>query len=194
MHSDRLIQYLSEKSNTTKNMKKYKIIRPCSNIKPKNIIDFNNRKIDILFFEKYSDIDHRKEGQLLLSELKKFTKNIVTISYGSYNKKSMKKIANESRFIIYFSFYDTGAIGLKEFQNFGVFAFVHQKEFVINNETSFYIPELALRHNMKLASNKIIRIIKDISEKNPNSYLIAKKNQITNNCKNALLDLCNCLI
>ena len=47
----------------------------------------------------------------------------------------MKELANNSKFIIYFSFFDTGAIGLKEIQNYGVIAFSLQKEFIIDNET-----------------------------------------------------------
>ena len=45
----------------------------------------------------------------------------------------MTELAYNSKYIIYFSFYDTGAIGLKEIQNYGVFAFSHQKDLVINN-------------------------------------------------------------
>ena len=95
---------------------------------------------------------------------------------------------------IYFSFYDTGAIGLKEIQNYGVFAFTHQKDLVIDNETSFYIPELSTIDNISLASKKIIDTIDIVSKKNPNLELIAKKNQMINNCQNSLRDLCKSLL
>ena len=105
----------------------------------------------------------------------------------------MKEFANDSKFIIYFSFYDTGAIGLKEIQNYGVFAFSHQIDLVIDNETSFYIPELENKVNMNIAAEKIVNIIQNISSRNPNLKLIAKKNQMINNCENALNDLCHSL-
>ena len=102
----------------------------------------------------------------------------------------MSEFAEDSKFIIYFSFYDTGAIGLKEFQNYGVITFAHQKEFIIDNETSFHIPELDNISDMRLAFNKIMNIIESISKSNINTELIAKKNQLVNKCDNALVDLC----
>ena len=193
VHSNRVIAYLSQKSNTTDNLEKYKIVRACSNFEPKNVNSFKDRKIDILFFEKYADLDRQKQGLDLLKLLKSSTNNIVKISYGSYKKKEIKELANNSRFIIYFSFYDTGAIGLKEIQNYGVLTFSHQKDLVINNETCFYIPELENTDDMSPAANKILNIIQIISKINPNTKLIAKKNQLINNCQNALNDLCQSL-
>ena len=193
VHSNRVITYLSQKSNTTDNLEKYKIVRACSNFEPKNVNSFKDRKIDILFFEKYADLDRQKQGLDLLKLLKSSTNNIVKISYGSYKKKEIKELANNSRFIIYFSFYDTGAIGLKEIQNYGVLTFSHQKDLVINNETCFYIPELENTDDMSPAANKILNIIQIISKRNPNTKLIAKKNQLINNCQNALNDLCQSL-
>jgi len=169
-------------------------MRACTNIKPIKVKSFKERKIDILFFEKYMDANHRKQGEELLHLLSKSCKKIVNIKYGKYNRKIMEEYANDSKFIIYFSFYDTGAIGLKEIQNYGVFAFSHQKDLIINKETSFYIPELSSQDNIILASKKIINIIETISEKNPSSELIAKKNQMINKCENSLKDLCKRLI
>ena len=174
VHSLRVVNYLAQRTNTTNNLRKYKIIRACSNLKPRRINMFTHRKIDILFFEKYADLNRSKEGEKLLSLLKGTNYSIVSIKYGSYNKKNIKKLANDSKYIIYFSFYDTGAIGLKEIQNFGVFTFCHQKDLVINNETCFYIPELAYKNEMRSAFTKIIKIIKTISTNNPNSKLILK--------------------
>lgn len=193
VHSKRVLTHLSKRSNTTNNLKKYKIVRACSNIKPQKVKKFKNRKIDILFFEKYADLNRQKQAQELLSLLKNSSYNIASIRYGSYTKKKMKEFANDSKFIIYFSFYDTGAIGLKEIQNYGVFAFSHQIDLVIDNETSFYIPELENKVNMNIAAKKIVNIIQNISSRNPNLKLIAEKNQMINNCENALNDLCHSL-
>ena len=184
------MDYLAKRSNTEHNIHKFKIINACSNLKPGKVKTFKERKIDILFFEKYADFNHSFQGQRLLSLFKKTKKNVISIQYGSYNKKIIKQLANDSKFIIYFSFYDTGAIGLKEIQNFGVISFIHQKDLFINNETCFLIPELAYNYNMKLAFNKILGIIDKISSTNPNCELIAKKNQYINSCKNSLKNFC----
>lgn len=117
---------------------KFIIIRPCTNLKPTKIKSFKERKIDILFFEKYADLNRRKQGKILLNLFKNTSKTIMPIKYGSYNKKDIQKIANDSKFIIYFSFFDTGAIGLKEIQNYGVISFTHQKEFVIDSESTIF--------------------------------------------------------
>ena len=193
VHSKRVRDYLAKRSNTTNNLKKYIIMRACTNIKPIKIKSFKERKIDIIFFEKYMDLNREKNGKELYSLLAKANKTIVTIKYGKYEKKFMRKLANNSKFIIYFSFYDTGAIGLKEIQNYGVFSFTHQEDLVIDNETSFYVPELAYEDNMILASEKIIDMMNTISKKNPKSELIAEKNQKINKCENALKDFCESL-
>ncbi len=166
VHSERVREHLSQRSSTTNYNEKFKIVRACSNIKPKKVNNFVERKIDILFFEKYADFNHSQQAKKLLSLFKETKKNI------------------------YFSFFDTGAIGLKEIQNYGVFAFTHQKDLVIDNETSFLIYELADKYDMKPAFNKIMEKIENISSKNPNSQLIAKINQNINDCRNALNDLC----
>jgi len=193
VHSNRVKEYLMEKTNTFEFEHKYKIIRPCTNLKPIKIKSFFERNIDILFFEKYADLNRMEQGKELLNLFKNTSKNIVAIKYGSYNNKIINELASDSKFIIYFSFYDTGAIGLKEIQNHGVICFTHQKEFVIDNETSFYISELTSINNIKLAFDKIMTIIERISKSNILTEIIAKKNQIFNKCENSLIDLCKSL-
>ena len=191
IHSTQVRNHLISKSNTTSMINKYKIIRACTNLKPKYIKPFNNRTIDILFFEKYSRLNRSKQASQLIDIFRNVShKNIVKLIYGKYKRKDMNILANNSKFIIYFSFYDTGAIGLKEIQNYGVFAFTHQKEFIIDKDTSFYIPELTNGFVMTYAFQRIIKIIENITFSNPNTQIIAKKNQAINKCENALKDLC----
>ena len=102
----------------------------------------------------------------------------------------MMNYANISKFIIYFSFFDCGAIALKEIQNFGVISFSHQKDLVNNINYGFYIPELAYINNMKPAYDKIIKIIQEFNKNNPNMNEMSIKNQKINQCKNALDQLC----
>ena len=190
VHSTRVKDHLSNRANITKDLNKFIIMRPCTNIKPIKIKSFTEREIDILFFEKYADLNRRKQGRILLNLFKNTSKRIESIKYGGYNKNFLKQLANNSKFIIYFSFFDTGAIGLKEIQNFGVICFSHQKEFIIDNETSYYIPELANINNIELAFHKIMKIIGFLSYSNIKTELIAKKNQMINKCENSLVDLC----
>lgn len=194
VHSERVRNYLAQKSNTFKFIKKYKIIRPCSNLKPKYIKPFIKRKVDILFFEKYADLNRRQQGKELLKFFNNSSKAIEKLEYGYYTNEKMQRLANDSKFIIYYSFYDTGAIGLKEIQNYGVFAFTHQKDLVINKDTTFLIPELSNENNLQIAYKIIIGIIEKIIKTHPNSEEIAKLNQEYNKCQNSLDDLCKGLI
>ena len=194
VHSTRVRDYLTKRTNTTNMIKKYNIVRPCTNLIPKYINSFENRTIDIIFFEKYADLDRRKQAIQLLNYFHNSSKKIERIIYGYYTKEKILKIANNSKFIIYFSFYDTGAIGLKEIQNFGVFAFSHQKELIIDKNTGFYIPELADEFQISLAYSKITKIMENITINNPNTQLIAQINQNTNKCQSALDDLCKSII
>jgi uroporphyrinogen-III decarboxylase len=102
----------------------------------------------------------------------------------------MKYLANNSKFIIYFSFFDTGAIGLKEIQNYGVFAFSHQRELIIHKDTGFFVPELDNKKDMSKAYKIIMKKIEIITNLHPNTKSFAKINQNINKCQNALKDLC----
>ena len=194
IHSIRVRNYLAEKSNTTNLLSKFIIMRACTNMKPKVIKEFKKRKIDIIFFEKYMDLNRQKQGEELVGFLKNANKSVVKIKYGQYNKTDIIELANNSKFIIYFSFYDTGAIGLKEIQNYGVFSFTLQEDLIINNKTTFYISELLSEDKIILAAEKILKIINIVSNENPKSVLIAKQNQNINKCENALKDLCQYLL
>ena len=130
----------------------------------------------------------------MLELFKNSSLKIETLKYGNYSKIIMINLASNSKFIIYFSFFDTGAIGLKEIQNYGVIAFSHQKDLVIDNYTSYYIPKLADDYDMKTTFIIIIEKIKKIIQINPDSKYIAKKNQEINKCENALDDLCKSLL
>ena len=83
---------------------------------------------------------------------------------------------------------------MKEIQNYGVFAFSHQKDLVIDKNTSFFIPELANEFDMKPAYKKIMSIIEAITISEPNVNLIAKINQEVNKCEKSLDDLCDGII
>ena len=190
VHTYRAKIHLAKKSNTLNKLKKYKIIRQCSNLKPKFIKNFKERTIDILFFEKYIDLNHKEQGKQLYNLLKKTKKKIKRLKYGYYNKKEMEKLSNNSKFIIYFSFFDIGPIGLIEIQNHGVILFTHQKEFVVQKTSSFFVPELADKYDMKSAFNIIMKKIEIIIKSNPNSELIAKNNQEYYKCQNSLEELC----
>ena len=193
VHSERVRNHLINRTNTINLIKKYKIIRPCTNIKPKNIMPFFKRKIDILFFEKYQDFNRSQQGSQILKLFYNTPKKIERLKYENYTKEKMEYLANNTKFIIYFSFFDTGAIGLEEIQNYGVFAFSHQRDLIIHKETGFYVPELADEYDMNQAYQIILKKIEIITNLNPNTQYIAKINQEINKCQNALNDLCQSL-
>jgi hypothetical protein len=194
VHSERVRNHLINRTNTIDLIKKFKIIRPCTNIKPKNITPFFKRKIDILFFEKYQDFNRSQQGVQILKLFYNTSKNIERLKYENYTKEKMEYLANNTKFIIYFSFYDTGAIGLKEIQNYGVFAFSHQRDLIIHEETGFYVPELINKNDISQAFKIIIQKIEIVTKLHPNTQSIAKINQEINKCQNALIYLCESIL
>ena len=100
VHSERVRSHLFQRANITDKISKIKIIRPCTNLKPKYINSFDNRTIDILFFEKYSDFDRRNQASELLKLFKNTSKNIENLIYGNYKKNKMMELAN-NYFLIY---------------------------------------------------------------------------------------------
>ena len=193
VHSERVRAHISERSNTSYMIEKYIIIRACTNIKPKYIKPFKDRKIDILFFEKYADLDYTKFGKDLFQHFQNSNLKIEKLKYGNYEKEDMKKLANDTKFIIYFSFFDTGAIGLKEIQNFGVYAFTVQKDLAYDKKTSLYVPELA-ELNIEKAYNIIMEKIQQVIQLSPNSQVFAKINQENNKCEKVFDDVCDYLL
>ena len=189
VHSKRVRDHLASRSNNTDLLNKFILFRPCTYLKPKDIKPFNERNVDIIFYEKYADLKRRKQGKELLKFLNNTNKKIATLERGKYVRNEQSSLAYDSKFVIYFSFYDTGALALKEIQNYGVIAFSHQLDLVFSNQTSFYIPELEY-DDMKPAFNKIMKIIDDVSKKNPDTKIIAEINQEYSNCERALDDLC----
>ena len=191
VHSERVRDHLAKRSNTTDIIDKYIISRACTNLKPTKVKPFNERNVDIIFYVKYLDLDRKKQGNELFELLSKTNKSIEKIEYFHYTKDRLEYLANNAKFIIYFSFYDTGAIGLKEIQNHGVFSFTLQKELAINNETNFYIPELDTENEIEKGFQKIMEKIDEIMNSKPDTELVAKKNQEYNECQKALDDICS---
>ena len=91
------------------------------------ILGLAGNKCDLFEREEVTE----KQGKELYQLLSNTTKVIERIQYFHFNQDRLKYLANNAKFIIYFSFYDTGAIGLKEIQNHGVISFVLQKELTI---------------------------------------------------------------
>ena len=125
------------------------------------------------------------------SNYKKSTnKRIEKLVRGNYTRDTEFILARDTKFVIHFSFYDTGALALKEIQNYGVIAFVHQKDLIFSNQTGYHIPELEY-YDMVPAFNKIMKIINEISRINPDTQKIAIINQNYTKCERALDDICD---
>ena len=193
VQSIRVRDHIALKSNSKDLLKKFIISRSCTYIIPNEIKIFKERSIDIILYLKYADSNREKEGLQLFNLLKNTNKKIHILKYGYFKKNDLIYLASNSKFIIYFSFYDCGPIALKEIQNYGVIIFSHQKEFIISDKTGYYIPELENK-NLTYAFNKIMKIINDLSKKNPDTRNIAQINQDINKCENTLDDLCNGIV
>jgi hypothetical protein len=93
----------------------------------------------------------------------------------------------QARFIVYFSFYDTGAIAFLELQNLGGYSFSFQAEFLLE-QTGFFVP--ALEFNISEAWLKIRRQIREITLASPNCTEYAHLNRRKNSCLRTLNMLC----
>ena len=103
VHSNRVRDYLSKKSNISQDIiKKFKIARPCTDLKPKIINSFKNRANDIIFFEKFADLNRTKQAYQLLDLFNNSSIKIEKLVYGNYNESQMIQLANNSKYIIVF--------------------------------------------------------------------------------------------
>lgn len=195
VHSTRVRDYLAQKSRTTNKLQKYGIMQACTNLKPPEIKPFNQRRYDIILYEKYADLNRELDGQTLYKLILKANFTVLRLSYNGgvknasgYNYSSLIQIAKNTKFIIYFSFWDTGAISLKEIQNFGVYSFSVQQD-LIYNQTGLFVPELDGK--IEAASEIILNKIKNISIEGIDTQKVADFNQYQNSCQRSLEDLCN---
>ena len=101
VHSKRVRNHLATRSNTIDLSKKFIIVRACTNAKQKYIRPFKNRKIDILFFEKYPDSNRMNQASQLLSYFNNTNLSIEKLKYGRYSRIHMMKLSNQVKFIIY---------------------------------------------------------------------------------------------
>ena len=193
VHSNRVRDHLAGRTNTTDLLHKFILLRACTYSMPTDIKSFIERNIDIILYEKYPDSYRGAQGEELFRLFEEKNKTIQKLKSGYYRREHLKNLASKSKFVIYFSFYDTGAIALKEIQNYGVIAFCHQKDFILSRETAYYIPELEDK-DIKNAFNKIMKIIDNLTNNNVDSKKIAIMNQNNNKCEKALDDICDGLM
>lgn len=195
VHSRRVRNHLTSRSNTEHLAHKLPLLPACTALHPKTVKKWNERTYDVIFFEKYPDRDNKKDGKKLHQLLRNAGLKIVHLVYDGveshrYTREQMMAFANSTKFIIYFSFYDTGAIGLKEIQCFGVYSFSCQQDLVANRETGMYVPELD-NHDMEGAVLKILKRMKEVNEMNPDAMAMAKSNQKKYGCDRTLHMLCD---
>ena len=193
VHSNRVRKHLLSKSETFSEHHKYSIMRACTNIQFSSLKPFKKRLYDILYYEKYADLDRKSDGLRLFEMFVKANYTVKRLSYfgrvdgaSGYNFSSLIDYANNSKFVVYFSFWDTGAIALKEIQNFGIFSFSVQKD-LVHEKTGLFVPELD--SDIEKAFKLIDEKIKSINDLNVDE--IAKINQYENSCMRSLEDLCH---
>lgn len=142
LHSYRVKNHIIKFSKCYSYLNKYLILKPCIEINSNKlyITAYNQRKLDILLYIKYADKIKKTEERYLIEYLKaRYT--IKIIYYGHHSKEELLIAANYSKFVIYFSFYDTGALSLLEMKLMGAWPISHQEEFI---ETGFgsYVKDL----------------------------------------------------
>lgn len=195
VHSKRVENYLARRANLTSYPAyKFAKIRACTMLSPGVVKAWSERRFDVIFFEKYADEDHSRQGAELYEHLIKAGLTVTRMGYKGayeYTQEHMKEVANDSRFIVYFSFWDTGAIGLLEIQNFGVYSFTAQDDLIDReHKTGAFIEGLA-GDDMKAACDSILKKMKEIMDSNPKSEEFAQISQHRNSCVRALEDLCD---
>jgi hypothetical protein len=188
VHTERVGNYLMNRSMTEKLAKKYVVAPACAyengNIR---VPPFVKRSWDILLFEKYADRDMRAEGNHLYELMTRDHFSVTRMQYGKFTRHSLTFQGMQARFIVYFSFYDTGAIAFLELQNLGGYSFSFQAEFLLE-QTGFFVP--ALEFNISEAWFKIRSQIREITLASPNCTEYAHLNRRKNSCLRTLNVLC----
>lgn len=184
VHHNRISNHLMNRTKSYHQFKKY-LIFPCCIMyeRDSSILKWENRNFDFLIYIKYIDSNHMRDGNTLINSLNS-TYKVIVFYYGYYTTNILIKYAKTSKVVIYFSFYDTGAIALLEMQRMGVFTITLQKEF-ITNENGIYLPEL--EYNIQKAISKLNEVIK----RKYDSVYIAEYNRKKGDCKKYFYKLVN---
>lgn len=193
VHTPRVRAHIANRSNTWYLKDKYAMISACTNLLPTEIKPWDEREHDVIMYEKYADLDRGEEGWVLYKMLIAANLSVLRMSYrgrDGYTKEKMMNYANNTKFIIYFSFYDTGSIGLKEIQNFGIYTFAHQEDQVEDERTGLRVTELD-NHDMEGAFARIMKRMKEINELHPDTKEYARINQMNNKCERSLRQMCD---
>lgn len=187
-HSNRVKFHIIKSNKCYLYTHKYIILKPCIETDFIKLYTnkYSERYIDFLVYIKYADISRKKDERILINYLSKIYK-IVIVKYGNHTKQSLLYLANNSKFVIYYSFYDTGALSLVEMKLMGIWPISHQEEFIEQGYGSF-IKELDTNINDSLSKLNDIYNIKY----NPQ---ILSQNVVDNlNCVNSLYNVINSFI
>lgn len=181
VQSERVKYYLLKKSCKAKNMEsKYIISQGCIFVSESHsITEWNNRKIDILIFIKFADINRKDSAYELIKDLKR-SYTIYILEYGNYNKNELIRAALNSKILIYYSFYDCWPSALMEMENLGIYPIVQQCEFIGFHGTCI--------KRIDSRKTKVIIEIGKIMNKSFNSLVMSSYYINKNNCNNVLKD------
>lgn len=187
-HSNRVQHHIIRQTKCHSNSHKYIILKPCIEIKSikYHINSYFERYIDFLLYIKYADLNKKLDEKVLIKYLKKIYK-IKVIKYGNHTKQSLLNLANKSKYVIYYSFYDTGALSLIEMKIMGVWPISHQEEFIEPGYGSF-IKELDTNINSSLYK------LNDIYKIKYNPYTLSQNAMNNLNCVNSLNNIVNSCI
>lgn len=186
VQSKRVKIFLLNKSRKEKNIhNKYIISHGCMLINEKyNILKWNLRKYDILVYVKFADINKQKELNMLIRFLKS-SYSIKIIRYGNHTKKSLLFYANNSKMVIYFSYYDCWPSSLMEMESMGAIPIVEQCEFI--NKYGYCIDNIA--SNLYYLNETIHNLLKvHINSLDVSNYYL-KRNDCRYILRNTLFEI-----
>lgn len=177
VQSERVKNHLLKHSTTFyKIQTKYIVSHGC--LIPNNsysVLSWSKRSIDILIYAKFADINKEIELHSLIKYLLlNFT--IKLIRYGNHTKNSLIYYSNNSKILIYFSYFDCWPSSLMEMENLGVYPIVHQCELIEKYGTCI--------NNISNNFHNLIYVIKSILNGNFNSNDISYFYRNRNNCLN----------
>lgn len=132
VQSKRVKNHLIKHSTKINNIEnKYIVSHGCINpYYSYSVLTWHERSIDILIYVKFADINKEKELQYLIKNLIISNFTVKIIRYGNHTRESLYYYSNNSKILIYFSYYDCWPSSLMEMQNQGIYPIVHQCEFI----------------------------------------------------------------
>lgn len=175
VQSYRIKEYLLEKSQKLKDIEdKYIISHGCLYVNESlKVQEWHKRPIDVLVYVKFADLNMENSLHKLLEILKIYF-SVKVVRYGNHTRMSLYKDCNNSKILIYYSYYDCWPSALMEMMNMGIYPIVQHCEFV--SKYGLCIKDFSIQYNL------FVYIIYNILNITYNAYKISTYYRNRNNC------------